>query len=422
MNTFQLNGPTKLTGKVFISGSKNSALPILFASLLSDNSVILYNIPKINDVNIAIKILNHIGVKVSQRERHIFIDTDNMNNFSVPYELSKSIRASILILAPLISRFGRGNIFFPGGCHIGERPIDLHIEGLKRMGINIEIKKKKLTAYIKKKLIGTEIFINKVSVGATISILMAATKAKGRTIIKNAACEPEIVDISNFLNLMGAKIKGAGTKEIRIEGVKILKGGEYKILPDRIETGTFLIAAAISKGSIVCKKTDPTLLKDVLFKLRQTGLDVQEGKNWIKLDTHEKRPKAISFKTEPYPGFPTDMQSQFTLLNSIASGRSVVTETIFKNRFMFIPDLIRMGAKICRKGNQIFCKGVKRLVGKRVFAQDLRGAASLVLAGCIADGKTTVHNVLHIDRGYENMEKKLRSLGAIIKKRSFFEK
>ncbi|KIE64299.1 UDP-N-acetylglucosamine 1-carboxyvinyltransferase [Candidatus Riesia pediculischaeffi] len=416
MSIFQLDGPTRLKGTVFISGSKNSALPILFASLLANDSVTLYNVPKIKDVEIAVKIITNFGARITLKEQHISIETSSIKDFYVPHSLSKSIRASILALSPLIARFGKGRIFFPGGCQIGKRPIDLHIDGLKKMGVIIEIKRDELIAYLKKKLTGAEIFMRTTSVGATISILIAAVTAIGKTVIKNAACEPEIVDTANFLNSIGAKITGAGTDEIKIEGVEILKGGKYRISSDRIETGTFLVAASISKGSITCRNTNPSLLGDVILKLRQTGANVQTGKDWIKLDTHGKRPRAVSFVTSPYPGFPTDMQAQFTLLNLIAIGKSVITETIFENRFMHVSELVRMGANAFIERNQVFCCGVKRLIGKNVSCNDLRGSVSLVLAGCIADGRTNVRNIHHIDRGYENIEIKLRSVGAKIKR------
>lgn len=415
MEKFQLNGPTSLNGDVLISGSKNAALPILFASLLSEYPIELLNVPKLKDIDATINILIELGTKVKKNGK-IFIDASRVNKFYAPYKLVKKMRASIWVLAPLLARFGQARVFMPGGCAIGARPIDLHIIGLRKLGAKIIIEKNYIKAFTNGRLHGANIIMSKISVGATVSIMTAATLAKGKTVIKNAACEPEIKDTASFLNLIGAKIFGAGTRRILIEGVDKLRGGCYQILPDRIETGTFLVAAAISRGRITCHNTQPIILQSVLKKLREAGANIKTGKNWIHLDMHGKRPKAVTIRTEPYPGFPTDMQAQFTVLNLIAKGVSIITENIFENRFMHISELIRMGGCAKVTGNKVICFGVKELVGTQVIATDLRASASLVLAGCIAKGKTIIEKIYHIDRGYEKIEKKLKNLCVNIKR------
>lgn len=415
INKFRINGPKKLSGEVVISGSKNAALPILFSSLLTDKEVKICNVPKLKDIESAIKLLNYFGVKI-KINKAIYINASNINIFCAPYNLVKKIRASFWALGPLIARFGKGKISFPGGCDIGPRPIDLHIFGLKKLGAKIKYEKNYIKAYVKGKLKGNHIILKKVSVGATVSIMSAATLAKGITVIENAACEPEIVDTANFLNTIGANIKGAGTSKIVILGVNNLKGGEYTIISDRIETGTFLVAAAISRGNIFCYKAQPNILNNILKKLQEAGADIKIGLNWIHLNMHGKKPKAITVKTAPYPGFPTDMQALFTLLNIIAKGTGIITETIFENRFMHVPELIKMGANAKIKKNKIICYNTKKLFGTNVFATDLRSSASLVLAGCIAEGTTIVDSIFHIDRGYEFIENKLKSIGADIKR------
>lgn len=415
MEKFQVIGPNCLRGDILISGAKNSALPILFASLLTEQPIELQNIPKLRDIKTTINLLNYLGTKIKNNGR-IFIDASKVNKFYAPYRLVKTIRASIWVLAPLLARFGEAKVFMPGGCEIGARPVDLHIQGLKKLGANIILKNGYIKAFTKGKLQGADIFIKKTSVGATVSAMTAATLAQGNTMIKNAACEPEIKDTANFLNSLGAKIIGAGTKTIFIKGVKKLRGGVYKILPDRIETGTFLVAAAISKGKITCHKTKPNILNSVLLKLKEAGANIKIGKDWIHLDMYGKRPNAVTIQTEPYPGFPTDMQAQFTVLNLIAKGVSCVTENIFENRFKHIPYLIRMGGCVKINGNTVICNGVRELNGAQVMATDLRASASLVLAGCIANGKTIINKINHIDRGYEKIEKKLQSLCADIKR------
>ncbi|WMY94740.1 MAG: UDP-N-acetylglucosamine 1-carboxyvinyltransferase [Arsenophonus sp.] len=415
MDKFQLKGPIRLIGEVLISGAKNAALPILFASLLTEEVVELQNIPNLKDIDTTIELFNQLGINV-KRSGSIFIDACNINKFCVSYKLVKTMRASIWVLAPLVARFGKAQVSLPGGCAIGARPVDLHIKGLQKLGANISLKEGYVEASINGRLQGANIIMDKISVGATVSIMTAATLANGQTIIENAACEPEIKDTANFLNLLGARITGAGTHRIIIDGVSYLGGGVYKILPDRIETGTFLVAAAISGGKVLCRNTKPIILNAVLKKLNKTGAEIKVGKDWIQLDMHGKRPKAVSIETEPYPGFPTDMQAQFSVLNLVAEGVSTIKENIFENRFMHIPELIRMGACAKIKKNEVFCHGVKQLIGAQVMASDLRASASLVLAGCIAKGKTIVERVYHIDRGYEKIEEKLRKLGAKIKR------
>lgn len=326
------------------------------------------------------------------------------------------MRASIWALGPLVARFGRGQVSLPGGCAIGARPVDLHITGLEQLGAEITLDEGYVKARVDGRLKGAHIVMDKVSVGATITIMTAAVLAEGKTIIENAAREPEIEDTANFLNTLGAKISGAGTDSITIEGVERLGGGTYQILPDRIETGTFLVAAAVSRGRVVCRNAKPDTLDAVLAKLREAGADIETGEDWISLDMHGKRPKAVTLRTAPHPGFPTDMQAQFSLLNLVADGAGMITETIFENRFMHIPELIRMGAHAEIESNTVLCHGVDKLSGAQVMATDLRASASLVLAGCIAEGTTIVDRIYHIDRGYENIEAKLQGLGAKIER------
>lgn len=415
MEKFQLIGPNCLNGDILISGAKNSALPILFASLLTEHPIQLKNIPKLKDIKTTITLLNYLGTEIKEDGKFL-IDASKVNKFYAPYKLVKTMRASIWVLAPLLARFGKAKVFMPGGCKIGARPIDLHIKSLKKLGAKIILKNGYIKAFTNGKLQGTDVFMEKISVGATVSAMTAATLAIGNTMIQNAACEPEIKDTANFLNSLGAKISGAGTKKICIKGVEKLRGGVYEILPDRIETGTFLIAAAISKGKITCHKTKPNILNSVLLKLQEAGASIKIGKDWIQLDMCGKRPNAVTIQTEPYPGFPTDMQAQFTVLNLIARGMSCVTENIFENRFKHIPQLIRMGGCVKIHGKTIICHGVKELSGARVIATDLRASASLVLAGCIAKGETIINRIDHIDRGYEKIEKKLRTLCVNVKR------
>ena len=417
MDKFCVQGPACLNGSVTISGAKNAALPILFATLLAENIVEIKNVPKLHDIDTTIKLLIHFGAKI-QRDSSIYIDATNINVFCAPYDLVKTMRASIWSIAPLIARFGQAQVSLPGGCAIGARPVDLHIFGLEKLGANISIKEGYIKASINGRLKGTLIVMEKISVGATITVMSAATLAIGTTIIKNAAREPEIVDTANFLNALGAKISGAGSDKIIIDGVNYLNTNYiiYSVLPDRIETGTFLVAGAISGGKVLCKNTNPDIMDAILVKLDDAGADITSGKDWVKIDMHSKRPKSINVRTAPYPGFPTDMQAQFTLLNLISNGIGIITETIFENRFMHVPELIRMGANAKIENNTVICKGVKKLFGVQVMATDLRASASLVLAGCIAQGTTFIDRIYHIDRGYEYIEKKLKGIGASIKR------
>ncbi|MCW2479446.1 UDP-N-acetylglucosamine 1-carboxyvinyltransferase [Candidatus Symbiopectobacterium sp. NZEC135] len=415
MDKFRVQGPTRLTGEVTISGAKNAALPILFAALLAEAPVEIQNVPKLRDIDTTMKLLSQLGAHVT-RNGSVHVDARDVNVFCAPYDLVKTMRASIWALGPLVARFGQGQVSLPGGCAIGARPVDLHITGLEQLGAKIVLEEGYVKATVDGRLQGAHIVMDKVSVGATVTIMTAATLAEGTTIIENAAREPEIVDTAGFLNAMGAKITGAGSDKIIIEGVKRLGGGVYRVLPDRIETGTFLVAAAVSRGSIVCRNTRPDTLDAVLAKLRDAGADIEVGEDWISLDMHGKRPKAVTVRTSPHPGFPTDMQAQFSLLNLVAEGTGVITETIFENRFMHVPELIRMGAQAEIESNTVICHGVDTLSGAQVMATDLRASASLVLAGCIAEGTTLVDRIYHIDRGYERIEDKLRGLGANIER------
>lgn len=420
MDKFRVQGPTQLSGEVTISGAKNAALPILFAALLAEEPVEIQNVPHLKDIDTTMKLLSQLGTKV-ERDGSIFIDASEVNIFCAPYDLVKTMRASIWALGPLVARFGQGQVSLPGGCAIGARPVDLHISGLEQLGAEIKLEEGYVKASVEGRLKGAHIVMDKVSVGATVTIMSAATLAEGTTIIENAAREPEIVDTANFLNTLGAKISGAGTDRITIEGVARLGGGVYRVLPDRIETGTFLVAAAISAGKIICRNAQPDTLDAVLAKLREAGAEIETGNDWISLDMHGKRPKGVTVRTAPHPGFPTDMQAQFTLLNLVAEGTGVITETIFENRFMHVPELIRMGAHAEIESNTVICRGVETLSGAQVMATDLRASASLVLAGCIAEGTTLVDRIYHIDRGYECIEDKLRALGANIERISASE-
>ena len=415
MDKFRVQGPTRLSGEVTISGAKNAALPILFAALLAEEPVEIQNVPELKDIDTTMKLLSQLGVR-TERNGAVFLDASNVDVYCAPYDLVKTMRASIWALGPLVARFGQGQVSLPGGCAIGARPVDLHITGLEQLGAKIVLEEGYVKASVDGRLKGAHIVMDKVSVGATVTIMSAATLATGITVIENAAREPEITDTANFLNTLGAKISGAGTDKITIEGVDRLGGGVYRVLPDRIETGTFLIAAAVSGGKVVCRDARPDTLDAVLAKLREAGADIELGDNWVSLDMHGKRPKAVNFRTAPHPGFPTDMQAQFSLLNLVAEGTGVITETIFENRFMHLPELIRMGAHAEIESNTAICHGVEKLSGAQVMATDLRASASLVLAGCIAEGITIVDRIYHIDRGYEHIESKLIAIGANIQR------
>lgn len=417
MQKFRVYGQSRLSGTVDISGAKNAALPILFAAILAEEPVLLSNVPDLKDIETTLKILRQLGVVAERDEQgRVHLDASKIDHFIAPYDLVKTMRASIWALAPLVARFKQGQVSLPGGCSIGARPVDLHISGLERLGAKIVLEDGYVKAFVEGKLSGQRIVMEKVSVGATLSIMTAATLAKGTTIIENAAREPEILDVAIFLNKMGANIQGAGTDSITIEGVERLGGCEHSVVPDRIETGTFLVAGAISGGRIVCRNTKPDTLDAVIDKLREAGAQVDVTEDTITLDMLGNRPKAVTIRTMPYPGFPTDMQAQFTLLNMVAEGTGVITETIFENRFMHIPELIRMGAKAEIEGNTAICHGAEHLSGAEVMATDLRASVSLVLAGCIASGTTIVDRIYHIDRGYERIEEKLRGLGARIER------
>ncbi|OBU11068.1 UDP-N-acetylglucosamine 1-carboxyvinyltransferase [Morganella psychrotolerans] len=416
MDKFRVKGPSVLQGEVTISGAKNAALPILFAAILADKPVELHNVPELRDIDTSIKLLTQLGAKIERNGTTLRVDASDIHEYCAPYDLVKTMRASIWALGPLVARFGHGQVSLPGGCAIGARPVDLHITGLEQLGAKITLDEGYVKAEVDGRLTGNTIVMDKVSVGATITIMCAAALAKGKTVIENAAREPEIEDTAAFLNAMGAKITGAGSDHIVIEGVERLGGGSHTVVPDRIETGTFLIAAAVSRGKILCRNAKPDTLDAVLAKLREAGAQIETGDDWIRLDMKGQRPKAVTFRTAPHPGFPTDMQAQFSLLNLVAEGSGMITETIFENRFMHIPELIRMGAHAEIESNSVLCHGVEKLSGAQVMATDLRASASLVLAGCIAEGTTIVDRIYHIDRGYEHIEEKLRKLGANIER------
>ena len=417
MDKLEIVGGEALLGEVWISGSKNAALPILVASLLCENLATINNVPHLQDVTTTIELLGTLGVDLSINENTgIEINSSTVKSVTAPYDLVKTMRASILVLGPLLSRYGEANVSFPGGCAIGSRPVDLHLRGLEAMGAKIDIDAGYIKACCKGRLRGASILLELVSVGATENLMMAATLAEGTTIIENAAREPEIVDLANCLKSWGADISGAGTSTVVIHGVTALLGGAYDVMPDRIETGTFLAAAAATRGKIKVKKTDPLLLEAVLKKLQDAGARISLGDDWIELDMEGKRPKAVSLKTAPYPAFPTDMQAQLTVVNSVAEGSGVITETIFENRLMQVQELNRMGAKILIEGNSAIVTGVETLKSAQVMASDLRASAALVIAGMAADGKTVIDRIYHIDRGYERIEEKLRQLGAQIRR------
>lgn len=414
MDKFRVIGSnTPLSGEVSISGAKNAALPILFASILAEEPVEVANVPHLRDIDTTMKLLSRLGAKV-HRNGSVHVDGSEINELCAPYDLVKTMRASIWALGPLVARFGKGQVSLPGGCAIGARPVDLHIHGLEQLGATITLEDGYVKAEVDGRLKGAHIVMDKVSVGATITVMCAATLAEGTTVLDNAAREPEIVDTADFLNKLGAKVTGAGTDTITIEGVERLSGGKHTVVADRIETGTFLVAAAVSGGKVVCRNTSAHLLEAVLAKLEEAGADVETGDDWISLDMTGRELKAVSIRTAPHPGFPTDMQAQFTLLNMMAKGGGVITENIFENRFMHVPELMRMGAKAEIEGNTVICGDVESLSGAQVMATDLRASASLVIAGCIAQGETIVDRIYHIDRGYERIEDKLSALGANI--------
>jgi UDP-N-acetylglucosamine 1-carboxyvinyltransferase len=416
MDKLVITGSPPLHGEVRISGAKNAALPILASTLLANSPMRVSNVPHLQDVTTTIGLLGRMGVGITIDERMcIEIDPTSINSFSAPYELVKVMRASILVLGPLLAKYGEAEVSLPGGCAIGSRPVNLHIDGLRAMGAEISVK----NGYIKakaKRLQGTRLVMDIITVTGTENLMMAASLAEGETVIENAAREPEVVDLANCLNKMGARISGAGSDTIRIQGVESLTGIEYKVMPDRIETGTFLVAAAVSRGRIKVRDTEPGLLDAVLAKLLEAGAYIESGEDWIELDMKGQRPRAVNIHTAPYPAFPTDMQAQFTVLNAVAEGVGTITENVFENRFMHVQEMQRMGANIMLEGNTAICSGVEKLTGAPVMATDLRASASLVLAGLIAEGETVVDRIYHIDRGYQNIEEKLAGLGGKIRR------
>ena len=417
MDKLIIQGGAVLRGDVWISGSKNAALPILSAALLSEGPVTIANLPHLQDVTTTIELLGTLGVTVSLDEkRRLEVNTSTLNSLTAPYELVKTMRASILVLGPMLARYGEANVSFPGGCAIGSRPVDLHLRGLEAMGAKIEIEDGYIKARSDGRLKGAHILMDVVSVGATENIMMAAALALGTTVIENAAREPEIIDLAECMNTWGADVQGAGSNTITINGVDKMHGGYYKVMPDRIETGTYLAAAAATGGKVRTTQTDPSTMGAVLLKLEETGAIITQGDDWIELDMQGKRPKAISLTTAPYPAFPTDMQAQLTAVNAVADGVGTITETIFENRLMQVQELNRMGANIVVQGNTAVVTGVDKLKGAPVMASDLRASAALVIAGLVANGETAVDRIYHIDRGYECIEEKLQLLGGKIKR------
>jgi len=416
MDKLQIQGGVPLEGEVRISGAKNATLPILAGALLAEDPVVVANVPHLKDVTTTVELLGRMGATVTIDERmRIEVEGSTVKECFAPYELVKTMRASILVLGPLLARFGRADISLPGGCAIGARPVNIHIAGLQAMGADITIE----SGYIRARadrLHGARLVLDTVTVTGTENLMMAATLADGETIIENAAREPEVIDLANFLIAMGAKIQGAGTDKIVIEGVKRLRGTTYDVLPDRIESGTYLVAGAITRGCVRIKNTRPDHLDAVLAKLEEAGATVGVGDNWIEVDMRGRRPKAVDVRTAPYPAFPTDMQAQFAALNTVAAGVGTIIETIFENRFMHMLEMRRLGAEIRLEGNTAIIRGVERLTAAPVMATDLRASASLVLAGLVAEGRTDIERIYHIDRGYEAIEEKLAQLGAQIKR------
>ena len=419
MDKLVIEGGFPLKGEVIISGAKNAALPILISSLLSDETLNLQNVPNLQDIKTCIDLLSALGVSVKRQGNDCFLDANDVNNFDAPYELVKTMRASILVLGPLLAKYGEAKVSLPGGCAIGSRPVDIHIKGLELMGAEIIIDKGYISASTaqlpNKKLQGCKIFMDQVTVGGTENLMMAAVLAEGITILENAAKEPEIVDLGNCLIKMGAIIDGLGTDKIKIQGVSSLKKASYKIMFDRIEAGTFMTAAAMTGGYVVCNNVNPEEMESISQKIKESGAKVEISENSISV-TGNKKLESVKIITAPYPAFPTDMQAQFMALNVVANGVGEITETIFENRFMHAQELIRMGAEIDIKQNTAITKGNNTLTGTNVMATDLRASASLVLAALVANGKTTIERIYHLDRGYEKLEVKFNALGANIKR------
>lgn len=418
MDKLIINGGKALNGEVMISGAKNSALPIMAATLLATDNVTIANVPHLRDVTTMMELLGQLGAQLTVDEKmNVQVDASHVDSYVAPYELVKTMRASILVLGPLLARFGQADVSLPGGCAIGTRPVDLHLKALKAMGADISVKNGFIKARCKKgRLQGKPLVFDTVTVTGTENVLMAAVLAEGKTLIKNAAREPEVVDLANFLTQMGAKISGAGTATIEVEGVTSLTGGRYAVMPDRIEAGTYLTAGALTRGRVTVRRVKPDNLLSMLCKFEEAGAELAIGEDWVTLDMHGLRPQAVNISTAPYPAFPTDMQAQFMALNTIADGSSSVIENIFENRFMHVQELQRMGAQIHLNGNTAMVTGVEKLTGAPVMATDLRASASLILAGLAADGETSVERVYHVDRGYERIEEKLSMLGADIKR------
>lgn len=417
MDKLLIRGGRPLHGELRVSGAKNAALPILAATLLASRPVVVRNLPHLHDVTTMIELLGCLGVQVVVDERlGVEVDASTITNFQADYELVKTMRASILVLGPLVARFGEAHVSFPGGCAIGSRPVDLHLKGLEAMGARIEVEGGYIHAYSDGRLQGAHIVMETVTVGGTENLLMAAALAEGQTILDNAAREPEVVDLANCLIAMGADISGHGTDRIVVNGVGELRSCEYAVMPDRIESGTYLVAAAATGGSIVLRGAAPDSMDAILQKLKDAGADIEIQGDTIRLDMQGRRPKPVNIKTAPYPGFPTDMQAQFTALNTIAEGASSVVETVFENRLIQTHEMNRMGAKIKIEGNTAFIQGQASLTGAPVMASDLRASASLVIAGLVAQGETLVDRIYHIDRGYECIEERMQSLGADIRR------
>ena len=416
MDKLIIQGGIPLEGEIRISGAKNAALPILAATLLAEGPMVIGNVPHLHDITTTMELLGRMGCSLTVDERmHIEVDTSTIKDFFAPYELVRTMRASILVLGPLLARFGTADVSLPGGCAIGSRPVNLHLQGLTQMGAELTVEGGYIRAKAKR-LKGADMVLDLVTVTGTENLMMAATLAKGVTVIRNAAREPEVVDLALCLIAMGAKIEGAGTDTIRIEGVESLGGTHYDILPDRIETGTYLVAAAMTGGRVKLKNTRPHLLEAVISKLNEAGAHMTMGEDWIEVNMNGDGLRAVNIHTSPYPGFPTDMQAQFTAMNCIASGTGTITESVFENRFMHVLELQRMGAQVKLEGNTAITTGVSQLTSAPLMATDLRASASLVLAGLVAKGSTEVDRIYHIDRGYETIEEKLSNLGAQIKR------
>ena len=417
MDKLLIRGGSPLNGEIYASGAKNSALPIIASSLLADSPLKVGNLPHLNDVTTMLELLGSMGVDVMlSDEMEVQVDTSSIHNLNARYELVKTMRASILVLGPLLAKFGQATVALPGGCAIGSRPVNLHIEAMRAMGAEIDIEEGNIKAKVNGRLKGAKIIFEPVSVTGTENVIMAASLADGVTVIENAAREPEVVDLANCLTAMGANIQGAGTDIITIEGVEKLDGASFSVMPDRVEVGTYLTAVAMTGGKVKIKSAKPEYLSSVISKLELTGALISSGENWVEINMDEPKPKAISLTTGPYPSFPTDMQAQFVSLNAIANGNSTVTETVFENRFMHVQEIARMGGNIALKGNTAVIEGIKKLKGAPVMATDLRASASLVLAGLVAEGATTIDRIYHIDRGYERIEEKLKMLGADIER------